>query len=131
MRLPRACPAGRAVLVDQVLNVKRKRERSPLETGWITSLEGCDYLVSRQVIPRSAGPRVSAGTRELPLDQARSTTSVSQGPPGRLLAELPGTRVRRLALTAACHRAKYDLGPDPEDDQIEDHLPGDQDPCPL
>jgi membrane protein len=65
------------------------------------------------------------------LLQAGSGLLVSQGPPGRLLAGLPGTRVPRLALTAACHRAKDDLGPDPEDDQIGDHLPGDQEPCPL
>ena len=34
-------------------------------------------------------------------------------------------------LPAAGDRAHYDPGPDPEDDQIEDHLPGDQQPSRL
>jgi hypothetical protein len=33
-----------------------------------------------------------------------------------------------LALAAACHRAKDDPGPDPENDQVGDHLRGDQEP---
>jgi len=40
-----------------------------------------------------------------------------------LLAGLPGIRVVWLAPAAACHGAKDDLGSDPEDDQIGDHLP--------
>ena len=49
----------------------------------------------------------------------------------RLLAGLPGTCVLWLAPTAACDGAKDDLDPDPEDDQVGDHLPGDQEPCSL
>jgi hypothetical protein len=51
---------------------------------------------------------------------------------GWLLAGRPGTRcVLWLALTAAGDGAEYDLGSDPEDDQIGDHLSGDQEPCSL
>jgi Histidine phosphatase superfamily (branch 1) len=39
--------------------------------------------------------------------------TVQSGAAWGLLAGLSGTRVARLALTAACHRAEDDLGPDP------------------
>jgi hypothetical protein len=69
-------------------------------------------------VPATIRPRSVATTASFPSADRRVRVQ-------RLGSGWPSLCTRGLLLTAPCHRPQDDFGPDPEDDQIDDHLPCD------
>ena len=87
-----------------------------------------------EVIPNLSRPRLpTPAEHRSPYNHTTALRSHDRFPPERRSwnpgaqagERWPSFCTRRLVLTAPCHRPEDDFGPDPEDDQIDDHLPCD------